>query len=275
MPEGEAPTTTTTSTADGSVMVGVTPASYTTTQNTNTAANNGGQFTFDPEAVQKARQQEKDKLYPQIEKLREQSDAMKAEVERLKAEREERLREEEERRKAVEAEAKAKAEEDLDVKSLLEQRTTEIRNEWEGKFAELQQEREKDRALLERERAFAELRDYRERRLTEETDSIIPELLDLVTGNNPEEIEASIAGLRERSSRIIDSASQAAQAARRDMRGAPVTMPPAGPLENQTEQQQASLSAEQIAEMPMSEYVKHRARLLGAASGPRNRGLFS
>jgi predicted RNase H-like nuclease (RuvC/YqgF family) len=261
MAEGEAPTTTTTTTSDGSVLVGVqspnVPSSnYITTPNTTS-----GNLTFDPDAIAKARQQEKDKLYPQIERLQKQSESMKEEVERLKAEREEREKAEEERRQA------------LEVKSLLEQRTTEIRSEWEEKFTALQQERERDRALLERERSFAELRDYRERRLTEEADNIIPELLDLVSGSTQDEIESSIAGLRERSARIIDSASQAAQAARRDMRGAPITAPPVGPLENQSEQQQATLSAQEIADMPMSEYVKHRARLLGASS-PRNRGLF-
>jgi chromosome segregation ATPase len=273
MPEGDGNIPATTTTSDGSVLIGVESPSIPTRNlvpNTTTTTHT----TVDPDAIAKARQQEKDKLYPQIEKLREQSSTMQEELARLKDEREKREKEEADRLAAVEAEAKAKAEEELDVKSLLEQRTSEIRTEWETKFSELQQERERDRALLDRERAFTELRDYREARLTEETDNIIPELLDLVTGTTQEEIESSIAGLRDRSARIIDSASQAAQAARRDMRGAPVTAPPAGHMENQTEQQQASLSAQEIAEMPMSEYVKHRARLLGTASGPRNRGLF-
>jgi hypothetical protein len=72
-------------------------------------------------------------------------------------------------------------------------------------------EREKAFLLLERERQYSEITEYRNRRLEEERENIIPELVDLISGNTPEEIEQSITGLRDRSSKILESASQAMQ----------------------------------------------------------------
>ena len=128
-----------------------------------------------------------------------------------------------------------------------------------------------DRTLLEREREYSALTEYRSQRVRDLSDDIIPELQDLVVGNTPDEIEASLAGLVERSTKIIESATSAAQAARRDMRGTGVTAPSVGPMETQSAQQQFSQA--DLADMPMSEYVKHRASLLNLAS-QNKRGLL-
>lgn len=207
------------------------------------------------------RAQEKDKLYPQIESLKE-------ELGILKREREERAAEEARIRAEAEAEARRKAEEEMDVRTLLEAKE----REWQEQLESERAERERAFALLEREREFQDLMAYRQQRIAEEQDSIIPELLDLISGNSQEEIEASIAGLRERSSRILDSAQSALQSARRDMAGSRVTAPAAGPLDTNTENQQ--FTPEQIAGMSFNDYVKHRSRLLGQASSARNSGLF-
>jgi len=186
----------------------------------------------------------------------------------LKKDREDRLAEEAERRAAAEAEAKRKAEEDMDVRELLAKKE----QEWADQLEHERNDREHAFALLEKERSFTELNDYRNRRLSEEQDNIIPELLDLITGNNPDEIESSIAGLKDRSSRILDSAQQAMQSARREMTGSRVTAPPTGPLDTNSENQ--SLTAEQISAMSVSEYAKHRQKLLGQAASARGKGLF-
>lgn len=216
---------------------------------------------YTEEDLARVRAQEKDKLYPQIENLKEK-------LTFLEQEREERLRQEEAARLAAEEELRRKEEAEMDVRTLLEQKEQEWRSQLEAEKAE----REKAFALLELERNYQEIQAYRADRIEDERDFIIPELIDLVTGSTREEIEQSIAGLKERSSRILDSAQQAMQSARKDMTGSRVTAPTAGLLDIDSENQ--TLSAEQIAGMPFSEYVKHRSKLLGQASASRNRGLF-
>ena len=207
------------------------------------------------------REQEKSKLYPQI-------DSLKEELAVLKKEREERLAEAERLRAEQEAEARKKAEAEMDVRQLLESKE----KEWAEKLEAERLERERAITLLERERQFAELSEYRSKRLNDERENIIPELLDLIVGNNKEEIEQSIAGLKERSSRILESAQQAMQSARREMTGSRVTAPPSGPLDTNSDQQQ--FTAEQIAAMSVTEYAKYRGKLLGTAAADRGKGIF-
>jgi len=206
--------------------------------------------SYSEEDLRRVREQEKSKLYPQI-------DSLKEELNILKKEREERLAEAEKLRAEQETEARKKAEEDMDVRQLLESKE----REWADRLETEKQERERAFKLLEREREYAELTDYRNRRLQEERENVIPELLDLVSGNNAEEIEASIAGLKDRSSRILDSAQQAMQSARKEMTGSRVTAPPTGPLDTNSDQQQ--FTADQIAAMSVTEYAKYRGKLLG------------
>lgn len=217
--------------------------------------------SYSEEDLRRVREQEKSKLYPQI-------DSLKEELNILKKEREERLAEAEKLRAEQETEARKKAEEDMDVRQLLVSKE----KEWAERLEAETQERERAFKLLEREREYAEVTDYRNRRLQEERENVIPELLDLVSGNNAEEIEASIAGLKDRSSRILDSAQQAMQSARKEMTGSRVTAPPTGPMDTNTEQNQ--LTAEQIAAMSVTEYAKYRSKLLGKAATDRNKGIF-
>jgi hypothetical protein len=212
---------------------------------------------YSEDDLRKVREQEKSKLYPQI-------DSLKEELNLLKKEREERLSEEAARRAEAEVEAKKKAEAEMDVRQLLEAKEVE----WGQKLEAERAERERTLALLDAERQFAEINDYRNRRLAEEQDAIMPELLDLVSGNSAEEIEQSIAGLKERSGRIFESAQQAMQSARKDMKGTSITTPPSGPLDTNSDNQQ--FTAEQISAMSVSEYAKYRQKLLGTASSARS-----
>jgi len=213
----------------------------------------------------RVRSQEKDKLYPQIENLKQEVEALKKE----KAEKAAR-KVEQEAAEAAEAQAKerAKLEEDLNAKDLIKLTADELREQLERE----RQERERAFALLERERSFAELQAYKQNLIETERDNIMPELLDLVTGNTPEEVAASVEGLKARSARILESAQSAMQNARKEMRGASVTAPSAGPLETNSENRQ--FTAADIASMSLEDYAKNRGRLLSPGAQGKTKGLF-
>ncbi len=209
----------------------------------------------------RVRSQEKEKLYPQIDKLKEELDTIKKE------------RDAELAARAAEAEAKAKAqqealESDMDVRSLLKQKESE----WQEQLERERQERERAFALLEREKSFADLQNYRAQRVDAEREAIIPELIDLISGNSREEIDASVEGLKERSARILESAQSAMQNARREMTGTRVTTPPAGPLDTQSDSR--NFTAEDIQSMSMNEYAKYRERIMSDTARGKSRGLF-
>lgn len=216
---------------------------------------------FSSEDVAKAREQEKAKLYPTIEKLKE-------EVSELRRDREEREAEETRSKEATALEDRRKAEEDMDIRALLQQKELEFNHQLEIERTE----RERAIALLEAERQYQELQTYRHQRVEAERENIIPELVDLIDGGSADEIEASIASLKDRSSRILDSAQQAMTSARRDMAGSRVTDPAAGPLDTHTDQRQ--FSPEDIRNMSIQDYQKYRERLLGNSASSRGRGLF-
>jgi len=216
---------------------------------------------YSEDDLKRVREQEKSKLYPQI-------DSLKEELNLLKKEREERIAEAAARAAEAEAEAKKKAESEMDVRQLLESKE----QEWAQKLEAERLERERAFTLLERERQYVELNEYRTRRLEDERDNIMPELVDLISGNTPEEIEQSITGLRERSSRILESAQSAMQNARKEMTGSRVTAPPSGPMD--TNMEQNSFTAEQIAAMSVTEYAKYRGKLLGKSASDRGKGIF-
>jgi len=217
--------------------------------------------SYTEDDLKKVREQEKSKLYPQI-------DSLKDELNLLKKEREERIAEAQTAKDIAEAEARKKAESEMDVRALLETKE----QEWAQKLEVERGERERAFTLLERERQYAELNEFRNRRLGEEQDNIMPELLDLISGNTPEEIEQSITGLRERSSRILESAQSAMQTARKEMKGTSVTTPPSGPMDTNSDQQQ--FTADQISAMSVTEYAKYRGKLLGKAASDRGKGIF-
>lgn len=216
---------------------------------------------YTEEDLARVRSQEKEKLYPQI-------DGLKEELAKIKSERDAevaaRAAEEAERLAAL----KRQEEDELGVRDLLKVKE----QEWQEQLDLERQERERAFALLEREKTFAELQNYRQTRIEQERETIIPELIDLISGNTSEEIEESIAGLKERSSRILDSAQQAMQAARRDMTGTRVTTPAAGPLDIDTGTRQ--FTADDISNMSLNDYAKFRSQLLSPEAQGRSKGLF-
>jgi DNA repair exonuclease SbcCD ATPase subunit len=209
----------------------------------------------------KVRSQEKEKLYPQIENLKEELLSIKKE------------KEEEASRRSAEAEAEAlrlkeAKESELDAKSYAELKTKELQEQLERE----RNERERAFALLEREKTFADLQAYRQELLEQERENIIPELVDLIAGNTREEVQQSVDGLKARSAKILESAQSALQNARKEMKGTSITTPPAGPLE--TNMEQRTLTAEEIQSMSMNDYAKYRSRLLSPNAQGKTRGLF-
>ena len=241
------------------------------TQGVDASTGSTKQKFYSEEDIAKARTQEKNKLYPEIE-------ALKAQVETLAKEKEER-----EARKAAVAAEKEQAELDaiaqkerevieneLSAKDLLKLKE----REWKEQLERERQERELAFSLLEKERALSDLQQYRNARLAQEQDNIIPELSDLVMGNTREEVDASLADLVSRSNSILENARAQRDTARREMQGTKSTLPPTGPLETNSESTR-QLTAQEIAQMDMGEYAKYRNRILSESARGRTQGMFS
>jgi len=216
---------------------------------------------FTEAQIAAAREQEKSKLYPQIENL-------KTEVETLRREKEEREAAEAARAAEIAEENKRLAEQEMTARELIEAQ----RSEFAAQLAEERREREAAIAMLDMERQYQELQSWKIARIEQERDNIMPELLDMVDGDSPEAIEASITSLKDRTARILESAQQAMSATRRDMVGTRLTAPAAGPLDTNTGQRQ--FSPEDIKNMSLSEYQKYRNELLGSGAASNGRGLF-
>jgi hypothetical protein len=231
---------------------------------------------FSEDDVENIRKQEKDKMYKRLEEADTRFKSMEEQMSVISAEREA-ARKEAELRANKEAEIIRQREiDEMSAKELLlkkedefNQRINSVEAEWQERLNVIEQQRQAQEALLDKERQMQALIHYRNNRLQAEQEAIIPELIDLVSGNSEEEIEQSIAVLRERSSAIIESIQQATAQQQGRLRGAPVTAPPVGPMETQTEYQQ--LNADDIRNMSMDQYSKMRDRLLNARS---SRGRF-
>jgi hypothetical protein len=224
--------------------------------------------SFTADDLAKARAQEKQKLYPQMEKMQEELAKAKALAEDLASKEEQ--REAERNAKNAERAAKKKQEEEqeLTFKELLSKKEQEFQSQLDAERLE----REKAFALLDRERQFQDLMSYRAQRIEQERDTIVPQLIDLVSGNTQDEIEQSIATLKDKSAGIMQDVQQATANAKQQMVGARVTAPASGPLDNNSEQQ--SYTPDSIRDMSLADYAKQRAKLLGGAASNRGQGLF-
>jgi predicted lactoylglutathione lyase len=223
---------------------------------------------YSAEDIAKAREQEKAKLYPQMEKMKEELSSLKKAREEQAAKEAEREQRNAEELVRKEAQKKEEEESELSFKDLLKKKEQEFQAQLEAERLE----RERAFALLEQERKFQEVMNYRQQRVEQERDNIVPELIDLIDGNSADEVEQSISMLKEKSARILSSAQQAMQSARQQMAGTRITNPAAGPLDNDSEQK--SYSPDSIREMSLADYAKQRAKLLGTAASNRGQGLF-
>ena len=237
---------------------------------TNPPAHQPAGRTFTADDLARARQEEKDKLYSRMAKGDERLQALETELKTLRDEREARQQEETERQAAEEKAAKERAEADMSARKLVEERSAQ----WEEKLRQIQAEREQERAALAKEAEYNMLRAYIQERVNAERDSIAPELVDLVSGNTREEVDASIDLLKSKTDAIFQSVTTAQQQARSQMRGVGATgYTGNGPTDGDAGARQ--LSVDDIKNMPMSEFAKYRSQLLGAAAtNSSNRGLF-
>lgn len=231
---------------------------------------------FSEDEVENIRKQEKDKLYKRLEEADTRVKTMEEQMNILAQEREAARKEAEERAKQEQELIREREVAELSAKELLLKREdefnsklTQIEQDYKMRFEEIERQREQQEALLEKERALQALNSHRQRRIQEEQENIIPELIDLVAGSTEEEIEASISVLRDRSNAIIESIQQASAQQQGRLRGVTPTSPPIGPMDTQTEYQ--TLTAEDIRNMPMEKYAQMRDRLMNARP---NRGRY-
>ena len=229
---------------------------------------------FTEAEVENIRKQEKDKMYKRLEDSDLRSKAMEEQLKVLAQDRETAIKEAQGIARKEEEIRKQREFEELTSKQLLakteDEFNTKIKNidaEWQLRFSAIEEERKSQQALLDKERELRELETYRQRKLHEEQENIIPELIDLVSGNTPAEVDASVDILRQRSAAILQSVQQATQP--RQIKGVSVTSPSTGPMENQQEYQ--TLNSDDIRNMTMDQYVKMRDRLL---SSRPNKGRF-
>ena len=215
--------------------------------------------------LEQARKQEKDKLYPQLSTLKEQVESLTA------SKQAEIAAAAEEARNAAEEEARKRFEES-DAKTLIAQKD----QEWSQRFEQIQQERAAERATFEKEKQFLELSQYTQSAVQKaiEAGEIAPELAPMVTGNNVDEVNASLETVRATSAAIVANMQAAMQQAQQvpAPRGvAPTGHAPVGPME--TVGGTRTLSPADIAAMPMHEYAKLRPQF-GVAREGSNVGLF-
>lgn len=220
--------------------------------------------TFTADDLAKAREQEKNKLYPELNRMKDELADIKRRSDEAEAAQELQLAAQ---NAALAAQKQALEEEELSAKELLAKRELE----WTARLEHETQERERAFALLEKDREYQEIQNYLRNRLSEESDNIVPELLDLVGGSTADEVEQSIAVMKEKSAQIMMSAQQASTLARQQMTGARVTAPVSGPLDTNSEYNQ--LTSEAIKDMPMSEFAKLRPKLFSNTNN-RGQGLF-
>lgn len=223
--------------------------------------------TFSEKDIERIRKEEKDKLYPQLQSLQD-------EVKKLTGAQAAEAKAKEDAKAAQEASARSAAEEEMSARELLEARELE----WDQRMRSMEDEIARRDALIEAERHFSELVEYRRQAVDINAENIIPELRDLVTGSTFEEVDASVASLVERSTRILEQVGAAQQQARQQMRGTSVTAPPAaGPMDQDPGYQ--TYTADDIRNMDMATYAKNRNKLLQAGSAARRsgegRGLFN
>ncbi|WP_030660898.1 hypothetical protein [Streptomyces rimosus] len=226
--------------------------------------------TEQPATTTSSKSTEQESLLPRLESQQEVLDRLQADLDAREAER--KAKEEEE----AEAAAKAAEENEKQRRSTLSAKAllAEKEAEWEAKLADLQRQIAERDALAAKEKEYVELQQYQAQALAAAADEIAPELHDLVKGGSREEIDASVAAMKQKSAAIVASLQAAQTQARAAMRGTAPTgygIGPEGAMGDVT-----TLTPEQIADMPMSEYAAWRMKQgRPGAPRPQNRGFIN
>lgn len=216
---------------------------------------------FTAKDIEKARQQEKDKLYDRISPMEE-------ELKRLRKDREDREAKDAERAQKAKDAVDAKHRDEASAKDLLD----EANRQWEQKFAGLEAQRQQEAAVHEAERQFQALREYAQNAVRNAGDDIAPQLVDYITGNTQAEIDASLEMAKAKTAAILEEVAQSQQVIRSQQRGVSATgYAPTGVMDTAPGSEQ--YTTEQIAAMTPNEWAKHRNKFIGQGN-TNNRGLF-
>jgi hypothetical protein len=232
------------------------------------------------EAIEQARKEERDKLYPQRDKQKEQIDAMQAEVKALREAEAARAKEADKAAKAVEAARQKAADAELSAKDLLEKRNTEwqaqldaARADQAQQIADLKAQQELQTAMFAKNAEMAELAIYIRDRIADEKDTIAPELTDFITGDTKEQVDASIEVVKAKTAAIVEGMRQASIASRSGMPG----VSPSGgatAIVPGLDTGDKKYTPEDIQGMSMQEYAALRVKM-GYAQNGNGRGIFS
>lgn len=222
--------------------------------------------------VEKARSEEKDKLYPTIEDLQTRVRATEQERE---------ARETEQARLQQEAAEADRLRQESEMSAI--QRMEQSNASWEQRFADMEAERARERALLEKEREYNDLNAYRNSRVQAEVDArnIVPQFAVFIGGNTREEVETAIDLAKIKTEELVTEINAAQSTPpptprpTLPMSGMPaVDMPGGGGILGQGEQ--ITITPEEIRNMSMAEFAEHRNQLLGAASErARTQGIYA
>lgn len=237
--------------------------------------------TFSEDDVARIRQEEKDKLYGTINDLRNEITGFREQVGGLTAAEQRRQEQAQQELERAEAERRSQEEEELSARELIERRDREwqerldqMNNDWSSKFETSEQERQNEAALRAKERQFNDLREHIQNQVAANQDKIAPELLPWITGNSVEEVDAAVAKAVETTNQILAGLQQSGQVPPPQETLIPVGVRPVGgPSSVDPGQQFQTLTAEQIAQMPMDQYAQLRSKI-GVAPQGQNRGLF-
>lgn len=224
------------------------------------------------EAVEAARKEEKDKLYETLNTLNG----------RVKVFEDERQRLADEAQAAADALAEQERLKQQESQTAVE-RLEAAEQRWAQQFEQQQQEIAAQRAVFAKEQEFQQLSNYRNTRLAELKEQIDPRFHDFIGGTTPDEIEASLYIAAEKTAQIgqefqswaeQQGIQQGGQQQRRPV--VPVTSGPSfTPEQMSGGPQERTLTPEDIAAMPMSEFAVNREQLLAAASRQvQERGLY-
>jgi DNA-binding transcriptional ArsR family regulator len=229
-------------------------------------------------ALERARTEERDKLYGKIRQTDERYQTMEQELKALREAEAARAKEEQKRQAEIEKARKAKEDAEKSAKELLAEREsewqrqlTEMQKAQEAKMAEIAQQQQLQQAMWEKEREMAALQIYIRDRLAAEQDNIAPELIDFVDGTTKEEVDASIERVKLKTAQIVEGLRQAASAQRAGMPG----VAPAGGATAITpglDTGDQKLTADDIRGMSMKDFAALRAKV-GMGSGGGS-GLF-
>lgn len=136
-------------------------------------------------------------------------------------------------------------------------------------LSKIEQERDAERALREREQELAALESYRQQVIADNQNEVAPELMGFIKGYTQEEIDASLEAAKTASGQIMSAFQEAQQAQMQQgvaNRSAMPTVSPGAPsgvispLDNVGTTRE--LSAAEIKAMPMSEFAKIRGQLI-------------